>query len=284
MGASLHQEGWAGLADRSSRPHRCPQRTAPTVEETVIALRRSNRRGQDWIGAKLGAPARTVSTILRRHQPPYLCECDPSTGMLIRTSKITAVRYERSRPGELVHLNIKRLAASPAGAAGKRMAKAPLTASHKRARIGLDYVRSAVDDYSRLAYSDVLPKSPQSSPPSAPRRVHPPALPMAKRKSRAIQPDAASRMGLPTGVHYQRCPHLGTCTMARALQHSTTSQRARRPPTDQPPATNLMTGAPSRGPNVAVSKDLGEIRSRLTWVAPEMSSGGAARPTEVPQK
>ena len=94
-------EGSDGLHDRSSRPHRCPRRTPAAAEAAVIELRRASRRGQDWIGAELGLSPRTVSTILRRHQMPYLRECDPLTGVLIRASKTTAVRYERAQPGEV---------------------------------------------------------------------------------------------------------------------------------------------------------------------------------------
>jgi transposase InsO family protein len=151
-------EGEAGLHDRSSRPRRCPTRTAPTVEESVVAMRHEERRGQDWLGPELGLPARTVSRILRRHRVPHLRECDPMTGELIRSSKATAVRYERDRPGELVHMDVKKIGKIPAGggwrAHGRKMGR---TGAQKRARIGYDYVHSLVDDHSRLAYSEILP-------------------------------------------------------------------------------------------------------------------------------
>ena len=65
----------------------------------MVAARRAHRRGSDWLAAELGVPARTVSRILRRHQLPYLADCDPLTGQLIRSSKQAASRYERDRPG-----------------------------------------------------------------------------------------------------------------------------------------------------------------------------------------
>ena len=155
--ARFAAEGEAGLHDRSSRPHNCPTRTAPEVEQAVLRLRRAERRGQDWLGAELGLPTRTVSRILRRHQVPYLRECDPLTGELIRSSKTTAVRYERDRPGELVHMDVKKVGRIPDGggwkAHGRRMGS---TGAQKRARIGYDYVHSLVDDHSRLAYSEIL--------------------------------------------------------------------------------------------------------------------------------
>jgi len=150
--------GPAGLLDRSSRPHHCPCRTSAAVETTVVELRRSSRRGQDWIGAELSVPARTVSAILRRHQMPYLRDCDPLTGELIRASKTTALRYERARPGELIHMDVKKIGRIPDGGGWKAHGRAAGdTAARKKARIGFDYVHSAVDDHSRLAYSEILP-------------------------------------------------------------------------------------------------------------------------------
>jgi len=150
-------EGLAGLVDRSSRPHRSPTRTTRKVELRVLACRRRERRGQDWIAAELGVPARTVNRILRRHQVPLLRACDPLTGEVIRASKTTAIRYERERPGDLIHVDVKKIGKIPAGggwkAHGRKMGS---TGAQKRNRIGYDYIHSAVDDHSRLAYSELL--------------------------------------------------------------------------------------------------------------------------------
>ena len=154
----FREEGEAGLEDRSSRPHRCPAQTPVELEEQVVVLRRVERRGQDWIGPELGVAARTVSRILRRHGVPYLRECDPLTGEVIRASKTTAVRYERERPGELVHVDVKKIGKIPDGggwkAHGRQMGR---TGEQMKAKIGYDYVHSMVDDHSRLAYSEILP-------------------------------------------------------------------------------------------------------------------------------
>jgi len=151
-------EGDAGLADRSSRPRSCPTRTPEEVEAQVLALRAEHRRGQDWISAELGVPARTVSRILRRHQVPLLRELDPVTGTRIRASKTTAVRYERDRPGELVHMDVKKIGRIPDGGGWRAHGRAARERTYNRsARIGFDYVHSLVDDHSRLAYSEVLP-------------------------------------------------------------------------------------------------------------------------------
>lgn len=146
-------EGEAGLHDRSSRPHSMPTRTAVDVEEQVVAARREHRRGQDWLGPELGIPARTVGRILRRHGEPYLCDCDPMTGALIKASKATAVRYERDHPGELVHIDVKKLGRIPDGGGWRAHGRR----EEVRGRgIGYDYVHSMIDDHSRLAYSEIL--------------------------------------------------------------------------------------------------------------------------------
>ena len=157
--ARFDAEGEDGLHDRSSRPHTSPRRTPPEVEEQILASRVVERRGQDWIGPELGIPARTVSRVLRRHQVPYLRECDPLTGEVIRASKTTAVRYERETAGELVHMDVKKIGKIPDGG-GWRAGVVPQGGkSHvqKKARIGYDYVHSLVDDHCRLAYSEILP-------------------------------------------------------------------------------------------------------------------------------
>jgi transposase InsO family protein len=135
-----------------------PTRTSLEVEAVVIAARREHRRGPDWLGPELGVAPRTVSRILRRHNIPRLAVCDPMTGEVIRASKTTAVRYERDTPGELVHMDVKKIGRIPDGggwrAHGRAMSR---TAAQKKARIGFDYVHSVVDDHSRFAYSEILP-------------------------------------------------------------------------------------------------------------------------------
>jgi transposase InsO family protein len=151
------EEGEAGLRDRSSRPHTMPTKTSPEVEEKVLAARADLRDGPDVLGPKVGVPARTVSRILRRHDVPYLRECDPMTGEVIRSSKQTAVRYERGRPGELVHMDVKKLGKIPDGGGWRAHGRAAtVDHRHKKVKVGYDYVHSLVDDHTRLAYSEVL--------------------------------------------------------------------------------------------------------------------------------
>ena len=79
------------------------------------------------------------------------------TGEVIRSSKSTAVRYERERPGELVHMDVKKLGRIPDGGGWRAHGRGDRPDRDRKARVGYDYVHSLVDDHSRLAYSEVLP-------------------------------------------------------------------------------------------------------------------------------
>ncbi len=155
--ARYDTEGDAGLEDRSSRPHTTPTRTRPEIEQRVLDARREHRRGQDWLATETGVPARTISRILRRHDAPRLCECDPLTGDVIRASK-TTTRYEREHPGELVHMDVKKIGRIPDGGGWKAHGRAAVSATRDRRNgPGYDYIHSVIDDCSRLAYSEIHP-------------------------------------------------------------------------------------------------------------------------------
>ena len=149
--------GEAGLMDRSSRPYSMPSRIPRHVENQIVAWRKRHRCGPDEISAKLGVCPRTVSRVLNRRQMPYLRDLDPMTGQVIRASKVTAVRYERRRPGELVHMDVKKLGRIPEGGGWRAHGRGRAPDRDRKNGIGFDYVHSLVDDYSRLAYSEILP-------------------------------------------------------------------------------------------------------------------------------
>jgi transposase InsO family protein len=154
--ARYDSHGVAGLGERSSRPHTCPRRTPAQVEQRILNCRRKHRRGPDWIAGELGLAPRTVSRVLRRAGVAYLRCLDPMTGEVIRSSKATATRYERDRPGELVHVDVKKLGKIPDGGGWRAHGReATVAHKHKRVKIGYDYVHSMVDDHSRLAYSEI---------------------------------------------------------------------------------------------------------------------------------
>ena len=134
-------EGDAGLEDRSSRPRSCPTRTSKKVEDRVCRLRRSKRWGPRMIAMHTGVPASTVHKILVRNELNRLAWIDRPTGRVIR-------RYERDHPGELVHLDIKKVGKIPPGG-GWRVRGRGQT---KNRRVGYTYLHCAVDDHSRVAY------------------------------------------------------------------------------------------------------------------------------------
>ena len=151
-------EGEVGLHDRSSRPHRLANLTSDAKTAAVVAIRKTARLGRDEIAARTGVPPRTVSRILARAGLPHLTELDPMTGERIRASKATTVRYERERPGELVHMDVKKLGRIPDGGGWKAHGRgAGSILRDRNTKVGFDYVHSVVDDHSRLAYSEVLP-------------------------------------------------------------------------------------------------------------------------------
>jgi transposase InsO family protein len=148
--------GDAALADRSSRPRRMPNRTAPKVEKKVLAARRRRKRGAVVLAADLGMNPSTVGRILARHQVPHLAAIDPITGERIRSSRRSENRYEHPTPGAMIHVDVKKLGRIPAGG-GWRLHGREKTRDHehKKTKIGYDYVHTAIDDHTRLAYSEI---------------------------------------------------------------------------------------------------------------------------------
>lgn len=154
--ARYRAEGTAGLLDRSSRPRSCPTRTDPAVEAAIVALRRDRRLGPARIAGVLGLNASTVHRVLVRYQVARLAWLDRPTGEVIR-------RYERSKPGELIHVDVKKLGAIRPGGGWRVHGKA--SDQNRRThhelnagrRVGYDYVHCAIDDHTRLAYAEIHP-------------------------------------------------------------------------------------------------------------------------------
>jgi transposase InsO family protein len=138
-------EGPAGLADRSSRPHRCPHALSASQVRRVLAARRRRRQGPHRLGYHLGLSRSTVYGVLRRHGMNRLAQLDRTSGVV--------VRYEREHPGELVHLDVKKLGRIPDGGGHRAHGRA---AGTRGRGIGYDYVHSAIDDRSRVAFSQIL--------------------------------------------------------------------------------------------------------------------------------
>jgi transposase InsO family protein len=143
-------EGEAGFPDRSSRPRCSPRRTPVAVEGRICALRRERKFGPARIGYELAVAPSTVHRVLTRHGISRLAWMDRPTGRVIR-------RYERDRPGELVHLDVKKLGRLRDGGGWRAHGRAAMRHSRRPPRAGYEYVHSAIDDHSRLAYSEILP-------------------------------------------------------------------------------------------------------------------------------
>jgi transposase InsO family protein len=151
--ARYRLEGERGLLDRSSAPRRVWNRTPVERLEVIVALRRLRMTAAE-IAELLGMAVSTVSGILARL----------GLGRLGRLGLEQPVRYERSRPGELVHVDVKKLGRIEGGAGwrvrGRRQHYNPTftdKAGKRRRTVGWEYVHIAVDDYSRFAYAEVLP-------------------------------------------------------------------------------------------------------------------------------
>lgn len=153
-------EGEAGLFDRSSRPHRCPFRTPFEVEAKIVELRRVRKLGPARIGMLLEMPASTVWRVLARHGLNRLRWMDRPTGRVIR-------RYEKSAPGELLHIDIKKLGRIPDGGGWRALGTEQGNRNSgryrrydgtgtRRSSLGYAYIHAAVDDHTRLAYVEAL--------------------------------------------------------------------------------------------------------------------------------
>jgi transposase InsO family protein len=164
-------EGEDGLHDRSSRPHRSPQQTPPQVEARVCQLRREHKVGPVQLSARLAAdgltvPASTVHRILVRHGISRLRDLDVGGGDL----REPVHRYEYDTAGGLVHVDVKKLGRIPVGGGwrvhgrGSAQHRVGETARHAAARarkkngaaLGYVYLHTAIDDHSRLAYTEEL--------------------------------------------------------------------------------------------------------------------------------
>jgi transposase InsO family protein len=142
-------EGHGGMQDRSSRPRRSPTRLSHAREQAILQRRRSTLEGPHRIAWALGEVPSTVHRVLRRLGAPRLADIDRPTR--------TVVRYERERPGELVHVDIKKQGRVPAGGGWRIHGRDRIVGSRGHRGSGYDFIHSAIDDRSRLAYAEILP-------------------------------------------------------------------------------------------------------------------------------
>lgn len=160
--ARYRLEGPAGMADRSSRPHRSPAKTSPEVVRQIVRLRWRKRLGPVQIAGQLGVPASTVHAVLTRCRINRLSHIDRLTGEPIR-------RYEHGHPGSLIHVDVTKFGNIPDGGGWRYVGKqqgnrhrvetANRTGTSRNKRyqpnMGHCYLHTVVDDHSRVAYAEI---------------------------------------------------------------------------------------------------------------------------------
>ena len=139
--------GWVGLRDRPSTPLSQPRRLCAEAEQAILAARRRSAYGPVRLAGLVPHPPLTIGKVLRRHGYSRL----PRPAGAARCAR----RYERERPGELLHVDTKKLGRfwEP----GKRVLGPDAGRPHRNRRIGWQHLHVAIDDHSRLAYAELLP-------------------------------------------------------------------------------------------------------------------------------
>lgn len=151
--------GQAGMADRSSRPHRSPNRTAPQLVRKIVHLRWKQRLGPVGIAGQLGVPASTVHAVLVRCRLNRLRHVDIRTGEPVR-------RYEHAYPGSMIHVDVKKLGNIPDGGGwrtvGRQQGERNRAATpgkerskHHGTLMRHAFVHTVIDDHSRVAYAEI---------------------------------------------------------------------------------------------------------------------------------
>jgi len=141
-------EGADGLGDRSSRPHRSPNITPPRERARILRLRRTKRWGADHIAHHVGRAPSTVQAILNRYGVGRLDRGDRATAPPVR-------RYQRDTPGELIHVDVKKIAGIPDGGGWRTRGKGYPGEGAKDRKVGYRYIHTALDDRTRLVYSEI---------------------------------------------------------------------------------------------------------------------------------
>jgi transposase InsO family protein len=149
------EHGKDGMGDRASRPRRCPRQLPVRTERRIIGLRVSRRWGPARIGYRLRLHPSTVHKVLTRYGVPPLAWTDPATGARLR-ARPKAMRYEHPAPGDLVHVDVKKLGRIPDGGGHRVHGRAVGRRIKRSAKPGTAFIHNAVDDHSRLAYCEIL--------------------------------------------------------------------------------------------------------------------------------
>ena len=142
-------EGNSGLLDRSSRPRRSPNQTSSAVRDRIVALRRQHRWGADHLAYETGVAASTIQRILHVEGIGRLDRGDRSTAAPVR-------RYQRDRPGELIHVDVKKISAIPDGGGHRARGRGYPGEFSRSRQVGYRFIHTALDDRTRMIYSEIL--------------------------------------------------------------------------------------------------------------------------------
>ena len=141
----FRSEGEVGLEDRSSRPHSCPTRLDAVAEQRIVSDRVTEKEGPHLMAGRLGIPRSTIYAVLARRGLSRLSTLDRTSGV--------PIRYVKDCPGELVHVDIKKLGKIPDGGGWWAHGMENRGTPH---RVGYEFAHSMVDDHSRVAYTEIL--------------------------------------------------------------------------------------------------------------------------------
>lgn len=250
------------MSDRPCRPARLARSTPPADVERVLEARRSMLLAPLALAAVTGVPARTCARIVARSGLPRLADVDRVTGEVRRRGPVTPVRYERERPGELVHVDVKKVARIPDGGGHRALGRGCGSARGA----GLSCLHVAVDDFSRVAYAELLADERKETACAFVARaiaffgglgvrvervmtdngsayrsaafagdrpqVHEALQPLAERQGRADEPDARPGVAVRPGVGERGRQVRGPGALPRALQLGASAQRVRRTSAD----------------------------------------------------
>ena len=202
-------EGPAGLEDRSSRPRRRPRALPDREVRRILLARRRWRVGPHRLGPLLGHPRSTVYGVLRRNGHSRLAHADRLTGV--------PVRYVRERPGELIHVDVKRLGRVPPGGGHRLLGES----ARNSLPVGYDYLHVAIDDATRVAYVAVRPDEQAASTVSFVEEA------VAFFAGHGVQ---VERVMTDNAWTYTHSPRFAALLAERAIRHLRT--RPRRPQTN----------------------------------------------------
>ena len=138
-------EGEAGLVDRSCRPRSCPTRLSPAVEQRIVEDRLEYREGPHQMAGRLGMARSTIYAVLVRRGLSRLRTLDRTSGV--------PIRYVKDHPGELVHVDIKKLGRVPDGGGWRVVG---MENRGTKQKVGYEFCHSMVDDHTRVAYTEIL--------------------------------------------------------------------------------------------------------------------------------